>query len=67
MSNRISSLSVTIDGTTYRYEAHTLNRVVEILSNTLQILDTGETNAYGQTIYSNDIEDFQVHYFQESN
>lgn len=67
MSNRIASLSVTIDGTTYHYEAHSLNRVAEILAGTLRVLDTGKTNDFGQPIYSNTIEDFQVHYFQESN
>ena len=64
MSNRICTLSVTIDGTTYRYEAHTFHKCAEILAGTLRVLETGETDEFGQTLYSQPIESFEVHYFQ---
>ena len=65
MSKRISSLSVTVDGTTFIYEAHSFLRVAEILAGTLRVLDTGKTNEFGQPLYSKPIENFEVHYFQE--
>ena len=62
--SEICTLSVTIDGSVYHYEAHTFHRCAEILAGTLRVLDTGETDEFGQTVYSKPIESFEVHYFQ---
>lgn len=65
MSNRICSLSVTIDGVPYIYEAHTMHRVAEILAGTIRALESGETNEFGQPVYRSHIENFEILYFQE--
>lgn len=67
MSNRICSVSVTIDGVTYFYEAHSMHRVAEILSSQLRVLDTETTDAFKRPIYTHPIDSFEIHYFQESN
>jgi hypothetical protein len=67
MSKKICTLEIVINGTPYYYEAHSHHRVAEILANQMRVLDTGKTNDFGQPIYSNTLDSFTVHYFQESN
>ena len=65
MSNLIAGLAVTVGGSRYHYEAHTMHRVAEILAGTLRVLDSGETNDFGQTVYSDHIQDFEILYFEQ--
>ena len=65
-TKQICTLTITIDGTKYAYEAHSFTRCAEILAGQLKVLDTGEVDQYGQTIYSHRIEDFTVHYFADA-
>lgn len=62
MSNKISGVTVKIDGLNYTYEAHSLNRVVEILASQLAVLKGG-VNEHGQQQYIYEIENFTVNYF----
>lgn len=61
-TKQIVSLSITIDGTTYYYEAHSMHRVAEILAGQIKVLETGNTNEFGQPEYKTRIENFEVHY-----
>lgn len=63
-TKRIASLKITIDGSDYFYEAHSYNRVAEILAGQLEVLDTGRENDWGGKIYSSNIESFEIIYFE---
>lgn len=61
MTNRICTLAVTIDGTTYRYEAHSYDKCAEILATQFQTLQT-----FNKTYDKNyKIDNFEVLFFQE--
>lgn len=64
-TDRIATLEIVIDGTKYYYEAHSHQRCAEILANQMAILETGETDDYGQPKYSHHLDSFTIHYFQE--
>lgn len=61
MTNRICTLKVVIDNTPYYYEAHSYQRVAEILSAQLDTLKV--FNADLNTNYK--IDEFEVLFFQE--
>lgn len=63
-TQKIASLEIVIDGTSFFYEAHTYNRVAEILAGQLNVLNSGEMTPFGQPKYSSDIDSFKIHYFQ---
>lgn len=65
-TKEICTLTITIDGTKYAYEAHSFTRCAEILASQLKVLDTGKVDDYGRPIYSHQIEDFTVHYFADA-
>ena len=61
MTNRICTLKVVIDNTPYYYEAHSYQRVAEILSAQLNTLaKNNETLGTNHTI-----DEFEVLFFQE--
>jgi len=61
MTNRICTLKVVIDNTPYYYEAHSYQRVAEILSAQLETLKIN--NAYLNKNFQ--IDEFEVLFFQE--
>jgi hypothetical protein len=61
MDKRIATLKITIDGTSYYYEAHSMQKVAEILSS--QISTLVKFNA--EQNKNSYIEDFEVLYFAE--
>lgn len=61
MTNRICTLKVVIDNTPYYYEAHSYQRVAEILSAQVETLK--KNNAYLNKNFQ--IEEFEVLFFQE--
>lgn len=63
-SDRICGVSLTVNGNKFHYEAHSFNRVAEILAGQLDVTRNGVTE-YGTPTYSHDIENFTVHYFIE--
>lgn len=61
MTNRICTLKVTIDNTPYYYEAHSYQRVAEILSAQVDTL-----NKNNETLGTNyKIDEFEVLFFQD--
>jgi len=60
----ICTLEIVIDGTPYYYEAHSAQRVAEILSGQIETLN-GLNETYPQTYGQRSIDSFTVHYFQE--
>ncbi len=63
MSDKISGVSIKIDGLTYTYEAHTMTKVVEILASQLKTIRAGK-DQYGFPKYLYEIENFTVNYFK---
>jgi len=61
MNNRICTLKVVVDNTPYYYEAHSYQRVAEILSAQLDTL-----NKNNETLGTNyKIDEFEVLFFQD--
>ena len=64
MEKEICSLEIVIDGTSYHYEAHSFQRVAEILAGQLRVLESGDKDAFGSPIYSKPIQSFTIHRFK---
>lgn len=65
MSNRICTLEIVIDECSYYYEAHSHQRVAEILASQLKVLEELKKDEFykgGTTIDS-----FTIHHFAEVN
>lgn len=63
-SDRLAGVSLTVNGHTFHYEAHSLNRVAEILAGQLDVMRLG-VNEYGITTYTHEIENISLNYFIE--
>lgn len=63
MEKKICTLEIVIDGVPYFYEAHSYQRVAEILSSQLETLDS-YNKSFGK---SSTIDNFVVHYFEHAN
>lgn len=61
MNNRICTLKIVVDNTPYYYEAHSYQRVAEILSAQVDTLKIN--NAHLNTNHT--IQEFEVLFFQE--
>lgn len=61
MTDRICTLAITIDGTTYRYEAHSYQKCAEILSAQVDTLKMN--NAYLNKNFT--IDKFEILFFEE--
>ena len=61
---QICTLEIVIDGTPYYYEAHTPQRVAEILHGQIETLNA-LNEKYPQTYGKKSIDTFTIHYFQE--
>jgi hypothetical protein len=61
---QICTLEIVIDGTPYFYEAHSAQRVAEILHGQIETLNA-LNEKYPQTYGQKSIDSFSVHYFQE--
>lgn len=61
MNDRICTIAITIDGTIYRYEAHSYDKCAEILANQFETLKNFN-RAYDKNYK---IENFEVLFFQE--
>jgi hypothetical protein len=60
----ICTLEIVIDGTPYFYEAHSAQKVAEILHNQIETLNA-LNEKYPQTYGEKSIDTFTIHYFQE--
>lgn len=60
----ICTLEIVIDGTPYYYEAHSAQRVAEILAGQIETLKA-LNEKYPQTYGEKSIDNFTIHYFQE--
>lgn len=60
----ICTLEIVIDGTPYYYEAHSAQRVAEILHGQIETLNA-LNEKYPLTYGKKSIDNFTIHYFQE--
>ena len=58
---QICTLEIVVKGNSYFYEAHSAQRVAEILSGQIKTLETNNSEDNSNTT----IDSFTVHYFQE--
>ena len=64
--DKISGISITIDGTQFSYEAHTFARCAEIIASTVEVLKTTNMREGGESRKPREIDSFVVHYFQNN-
>ena len=64
--DKISGITIVIDGTKFSYEAHSFERCADIIASTVEVLKTTNMREGELSRKPRRIDSFTVHYFQNN-